>query len=121
MVVDKITGTKRPASATGIRQSLAEIHEGLVDAGVPEDRINEILRQGREVAFSKRLSPDERADRFEEIYDRIVQAAQQEVKVTMDLRPEAGRYFQGINGPNMAYISGGKNSQYVIRPPSIGR
>lgn len=121
MVVDKITGAEGTPSAVGMRQSLAEIHEGLVDAGVSEARINEILRQGREVAFSKKLSPDAQADRFQEIYDRIVEAAQQEVKVTMDLRPEAGRYFQGINGPNMAYISQGKNSQYIMRPPPIGR
>ncbi len=121
IIADKITGDKGPVSTTGIRQSLAEIREGMSVAGVSEEKINDILRPGRQIAFSKNLDPQERSDRYEAIYDRLVEQAQREVKVTLDMRPEASRYFQGINQPNTAYISGGKNSQYVLRPPALGR
>jgi len=118
-IVDKISGTPGTVSTHGIRQSLQEIHEGLMAVGTPEEKISEILRPGREIAFNAKLSPEDRSDRFKEVYDRMVEQAQREIKVTLDMRPEASRYFYGVNQPNQAYVAGGKGSQYTIPAPPI--
>jgi len=119
MVADKITGDKGPISRKGIRNSLAELGEAMRASGVSEEKIADVLRPGREIAYSKSLDQNERSDRFEAMYERLLEATQREMKVTMDITPEGSRYFQHINTPNQAYVSGGKNSQYTMPPPRI--
>ena len=118
IITDKLSGEKT-YSAGGIRRSLGELAEAMRSQGVSEERISEILRPGREIAFSKQLDTRERSDQFEAMYERLLSATQQEMRVQMDLSPDASRYFQAMNAPNTAYIAGGKNSQYTIPAPPI--